>query len=82
MKNKKLMIIIFIILAICAIGFGLFRATHNPNYLYNEDGTISDGHQDLIEHLKSVEDDVERKKQVDFSLEQNIITQEEANKLY
>ena len=82
MKNKKVIIILFIALVICAIIFGVFKATHNPNYLYNEDGTISDGHKDLIEHLKNVENDAERKKQIDFSLEQNIITQEEANELY
>jgi len=76
MKNKKIIIII------CAVGFGILKARYNPNYLYNQDGTIVDGHQELIEHLKSIEDAEERKKQVDFSLEQNIITPEEANELY
>lgn len=82
MKNRKIMIILLIILVIGAIAFGVFRATHNPNYLYNEDGTISDAHKDLMERLRNVEDEQERKNQVDFSLEQNLITQEEANELY
>jgi len=82
MKNKKIIIIALIILVICAVGFGILKARYNPNYLYNQDGTIVDGHQELIEHLKSIEDAEERKKQVDFSLEQNIITPEEANELY
>lgn len=82
MKNKKIIIIALIILVICAVGFGIFKARYNPNYLYNQDGTIVDGHQELIEHLKSIEDVEERKKQVDFSVEQNIITPEEASQLY
>ncbi len=82
MKNKKVFIVFIIILAIGAIAFGIFKASHHENYLYNQDGTISDGHADLIEHLKNVEDPIKRRNQVDFSLEQNLITQEEANGLY
>ena len=82
MKNKKVLIIILVVLVALAIGYGIFRAKFNDNYLYNSDGSITDGHTELIEHLKSVEDPEERKKQVDFSLEHNIITQEEADKLY
>lgn len=82
MKNKKVLIIILVVLVALAIGYGIFRAKFNDNYLYNPDGNITDGHTELIEHLKSVEDPEERKKQVDFSLEHNIITQEEADKLY
>lgn len=82
MKNKKVLIIILVVLVALAIGYGIFRAKFNDNYLYNPDGSITDGHTELIEHLKSVEDPEERKKQVDFSLEHNIITQEEADKLY
>ena len=56
MKNKKIIIIIAIILVIvCATIFGIYRATHNPNYLYNEDGTISDGHAELIQSIKNQE---------------------------
>lgn len=82
MKNKKVLLIILIIIAILAIGYGIFKARFNEDYLYNPDGSITDGRTELIEHLKSVEDPEERKKQVDFSLEHNIITQEEANELY
>lgn len=82
-NNKKAIIsIIFIVLVIVAIGFGIFKATHNEDYLYNQDGTIVDGKKDLINHLKSIEDVGERKNQIDFSVQQNIITQEEANELY
>lgn len=83
MNNKKVIIsIILVILVIVALGFGIFKATHNENYLYNKDGSVVDGKKDLITHLKSIEDVNERKNQIDFSVQQNIITQEEANELY
>ncbi len=82
MKDKKIIIIALVIVLVCAIAFGVYKATHSENYLYNQDGTISDEHADLINLLKGIEDKEERKKQVDFSLESNIITQEEANQLY
>lgn len=83
MNNKKIIIVVMlVILIIGAISFGIFKATHNENYLYNEDGTIVDGKKELINHLKSIEDANERKKQIDFSVQQNIITIQEANELY
>lgn len=83
MNSKKIIIsIILVILVIVAIGFGIFKATHNENYLYNQNGTITDGKSELINHLKSIEDTNERKNQIDFSVQQNIITQQEANELY
>lgn len=81
MKSKKI-IIVLIIVVICAIGFGIFKVMHNEDYLYNQDGTISDGHKDLIESIKKVENKEDRKQKIDFALESNIITQEEANELY
>lgn len=81
MKNKKI-ILALIVIIIVAIVCGAWIATHNPNYLYNEDGTISDGHKELIEHLKGVEDAEERKKQIDFSIDSNLITEQEAEGLY
>lgn len=80
MKNKKIIIIAIIIVIVTAIVFGVYKIY--DSYLFNEDGTVADGHKDLIDHLKSIEDKEERKKQVDFSLEQNIITQKEANEIY
>ncbi len=80
MKNKKLLILALIVVIILALGFGVYHMY--TSYLFSEDGTIVDGHKDLIEHLKGIEDKEERKKQIDFSLESNIITQEEADQLY
>ncbi|MEI3394659.1 MAG: hypothetical protein V8R82_02980 [Clostridia bacterium] len=83
MNNKKtIIIVILVILVVCAIGFGIFKATHNENYLYNQDGTITDGKSELINHIKSIEDVNERKNQIDYSVQQNILTQQEANELY
>ena len=83
MNNKKtIIIVILVILVVCAIGSGIFKATHYENYLYNQDGTITDGKSELINHIKSIEDVNERKNQIDYSVQQNILTQQEANELY
>ena len=81
-KKKVIISIILVILVIVAVVLGVFKATHNENYLYNQDGTVVDGKKDLINCLKSIEDVNERKNQINFSVQQNIITQEEANELY
>lgn len=80
MKNKKMLIIAIICIIILAIFFAILKIRNS--YLFNEDGTLSDGHTELIQHLKDIEDKEKRKNQIDFSLESNIITQEEANQLY
>ena len=82
MKNKNLIILFLVIIVIIAIIFGIFIARYNPNYIYNKDGTITDAKSELINHLKSEEDANFRKEQIDFSVEHNILTQEEANELY
>ncbi len=79
MKNKKLLIILVILIVLCGIGVGVYQ--YYSSHLFNQDGTISDGHQDLINHLQGVEDAQERTKQIDFALEQNLITESEANEL-
>lgn len=76
---KKGLIVILVLLLFCAVGFGVYH--YRSSYLFNEDGTVSDGHQELINRLKEVDDDEEKNKQIDFSLQQNLITEEEANEL-
>lgn len=80
MKNKKILIVAISIIIICAIGYGIYRVYHL--YLFKENGSIYDGHVALINDLKNVENEEERKKQIDFSLESNLITEKEANALY
>ena len=79
MKNKKFLIIAILAIIIIAIIIGV-NVTNKKvgDFLFSTDGTVVDGHKDLINHLKSEE----RKKEIDYSLSQNIITQEEANNLY
>ena len=52
MKNKKLFIIIALIIVVLAIILGALK--FRGLFLFNEDGTIADGHAELIERLKSV----------------------------
>ena len=93
MKNRKNVIIVIAIIVIVAIGFGIFKIS--TSYLFNENGKIEDGqlfhfrndssedgHTQLINHIKSIENDAERKNQIDYSLSQNLINQTEAKELY
>ena len=65
MNNKKIIIgIILAIVVIVAIGFGIFKATHNEDYLYHQDGTAVDGKKDLIESIKKIDNAEERKRSV------------------
>lgn len=77
MKNKKVLLIVIIILAII---LGAFKIC--SSYLFDDNNKIVDGKSELINHLKSIEDKDERKTQIDYSVQQNIITQDEANELY
>ncbi len=85
MKNKKVIIIVsmvLIILIILAVIF-YFAFIHGKSLIISEDGKFySTAKEDLIEHLKSVEETESRRKQIDFALEHNLITQEEAESLY
>ena len=82
MNNKKIIIsIILVILVIVAIGFGIFKATHNENYLYNQDGTITDGKSELINHLKSIEDTNESDINVQEKININTATKDELTSL-
>lgn len=82
MKNRKLVCFIVVIIILIAVIVGIYKAKYNSNYLYNEDGTISDGHQEIINRIRATENDEKRKEQIDFFLNCNRITQEEANELY
>lgn len=79
-KNKKIIILISIII-ILAVIFSFFQI--RKSYLFNVDNNgIIDGKSELINRLEKIEDKEERKKQIDYSVKQKVITQEEADKLY
>ena len=80
MKKNKKTIIVCVIIAIIAIMIGIYNIY--SSYLFGDGGYIQDSKAQLIEHIKGIEDKNERKNQIDFSVEQNIITQDEANELY
>lgn len=84
MKNKKVIIgILFVLLIIVAIAFGVYRARYNENYLYNEDGTIAESDiEGLKNNLRGIEDAEQRKQMINFCVEHHMLTQDEANELY
>lgn len=79
-KDKKIIILISIIIILAVIfSFSQIR----KSYLFNADNNgIIDGKAELINRLEKIEDKEERKKQIDYSVKQKVITQEEADKLY
>lgn len=79
MDKKKKIIIAILIIILVALFFGGYKII--TSYLFNSNGKITDGKAEVIEHLKSIEDENGRKKQIDYSIEKNIITQEEADNL-
>lgn len=78
MKNKKVMIIISVVLLIViAIIMGIHK--FYSSYLFNEDGTVLSSSYNLYyEQLNNLSGD-ERIKLIEFGVEQNIITREEAD---
>ena len=80
MNNKKIILIIIVIVVLAVI-LSIYKI-YSSNLFRADDGKIGDGKPELIEHLKSIENEQERKNQIDFSVEHNAITQEEANTLY
>lgn len=80
MKNKKVLIFSVIVLIVFAIILGVIKIYNS--YLFNKDGTISNPHVEVIEHLKSIENMEERNKQINHAISFNIITKEEANELF
>ena len=79
MKNKKVMIIISVVLLIViAIIIGIYK--FYSSYMFNEDGTvISNSYNLYYEKLNTLSGD-ERIKLIEFGVEHNIITRQEADK--
>lgn len=86
MSKKKMIVILSIVALLVIIGiivyFTMIKPNHQPTLVDKNGSTISTGKQDLIQHLKETENAESRKDQIDFAVEQNLMTQEEANELY
>lgn len=83
MKNKKIIIIISIVVLITvAIIVGIHK--FYSSYMFNEDGTISgtgkDAYKLFFEHVEKLSGD-DKINLINFGVEQNIITQDEADEL-
>lgn len=79
MKNKKVAIIFIIIVIIVAILAGIYQVM-SP-YLFTEDGKIEDGHKEIVEDIKSIEDYDEKKEIVNFFRESNKINEQDAKEI-
>lgn len=79
MMNKKILYIVLIVVIIAGVCFGIYKISSSIIF---ENGKPTDGHNELINPIKSIDNTEERKNQIDFFVEQNAITLKEANELY
>lgn len=79
MKNKKVAIIFIIIVIIVAILAGIYKVM--SSYLFTEDWKIEDGHKELVEKIKNIEDYDTKKKQANFFRESNKINEQDAKEI-
>lgn len=79
MKNKKVAIIFIIIVIIVAILAGIYQVMSSD--LFTEDGKIEDGHKEIVEDIKSIEDYDEKKEIVNFFRESNKINEQDAKEI-
>jgi len=89
MNRKSLLVIALIVISIIAIVSIIFniRLINIINEfpltaIELDGGTVPSGKQALIDKIKSCTDAESRKKQADFAVQCNILTQDEANSLY
>ena len=78
--NKKYITIAIIVILVIAICFGIYKIAWT--YIFEKDGGIQNSHEELLNHIKSIEDDKERQNQIEHSINQNWISEQEANELY
>ena len=83
MKKDKTIIIFIIIIIIVAVLSGICKIM--TSYMIEEDykkeTKIEDGGNDLIKYLNKIENEEERKERVEWYLEANKITEEEAKEI-
>lgn len=88
MKKKSIIILVLIILILIALvsSYIIYSGNRVVGYIYYQDGERGElrakEKNKLIKHIKQTKDARIRKEQIDFAIEQNILTQEEGNKLY
>lgn len=78
--NKKYIIIAIVIIMVIAIGFGIYKIA--SSYIFEKNGEIPNAHGELINHIKNIDNEAERKNQIEYSIEKNWINNQEANELY
>ena len=79
---KKILVVIIIIIAII---IGCLFYNYSSTHLFNADGSRIDGEverQKVINAIQNIENEIERKEAIDVFYNNNVITKEEAEKLY
>lgn len=79
-KNKKIITAVIFIILLMAIALGIYNVC--TSYLFDENNSIPDGKGQVINKVKETNDIETKRNMIEFSIEYNIITQEEASKLF
>lgn len=81
---KKKVILTIIIVIIIVVLFFIYN-NYMSSHLFNADGSRIDGEverQKVINAIQNIENEIERKEAIDVFYNNNVITKEEAEKLY
>ena len=83
MKNKKIVIVFIIIVIIVAIITGIIKIMSYYAFKgsLKQEIKIDDGDNKLINHLNKIENNEEKKEKVQWYLEANKITEQEAKEI-
>lgn len=81
MKNKKIAIIFIIIVIIVAILAGMYKIMTSYMFKVDDNIEIENGEDKLVEYLKGIEDIERKESQVEWYLETNKITEEQAKEI-
>jgi len=81
--KKKVILTIMIVIIIVMLFF--IYNNYMSSHLFNADGSRIDGEverQKVINAIQNIENEIERKEAIDVFYNNNVITKEEAEKLY
>lgn len=81
---KKKVILTIMIVIIIVVLFFIYN-NYMSSHLFNADGSRIDGEverQKVINAIQNIENEIERKEAIDVFYNNNVITKEEAEKLY
>lgn len=77
MKNKKILLIISVVIVVAVLAIGIY------NYIISHTfPTQKNAKKLMIEKVKNIENETDRVKMIELLVQENFLTEKEANALY